>query len=184
MPVIGAVASLAPESVSRFLVGGFQEVLRSWMEDQDATDLRGRVTAALDTVDALLGAPTQDPLKDITRGFTVGKHHTPNPRIRPRSPADVRNMALVMAGLTAFVIAMIASYSGAFAKPTLHHMTVAVAGPNRSSTPIRVQDTLAVTQVADDAAARSTGLRAKGRRRIRRRSRWRPEDLRGRRWRS
>jgi hypothetical protein len=27
------------------------------MEDPDATDLRGRVTAALDTVDALLGLP-------------------------------------------------------------------------------------------------------------------------------
>jgi hypothetical protein len=34
-----------------------QEVLRSWMEDPDATDLRGRVTAALATVDALLGVP-------------------------------------------------------------------------------------------------------------------------------
>jgi len=31
------------------------EVLRSWMEDRDATDLRGRVTGALDTVSALLG---------------------------------------------------------------------------------------------------------------------------------
>ncbi len=55
MPAVPAVAGLTPESVSRFLVGGFMEVLRSWMEDQDATDLRGRVTAALDTVGALLG---------------------------------------------------------------------------------------------------------------------------------
>jgi AcrR family transcriptional regulator len=60
--VVGAIADVAPESVSRFLVGGFQEVLRSWMEDaplatERATDLRGRVTAALDTVDALLGLP-------------------------------------------------------------------------------------------------------------------------------
>ena len=31
------------------------EVLRSWMEDPDSTDLRGRVSAALDTVNALLG---------------------------------------------------------------------------------------------------------------------------------
>ena len=31
------------------------EVLRSWMEDPDSTDLRGRVTGALDTVTALLG---------------------------------------------------------------------------------------------------------------------------------
>ena len=43
------------DAVGRFLVGGFQEVLRSWMEDPTSTDLRGRVGAALDTVDALLG---------------------------------------------------------------------------------------------------------------------------------
>ena len=55
MPTVATVASLTPESVSRFLVGGFMEVLRSWMEDPDATDLRGRVTGALDTVGALLG---------------------------------------------------------------------------------------------------------------------------------
>jgi AcrR family transcriptional regulator len=57
MPVLGPITDIAPESVSRFLVGGFQEVLRSWMEDAEATDLRRRVTAALDTVDALLGLP-------------------------------------------------------------------------------------------------------------------------------
>ncbi len=55
MPAVTTVASLTPEAVSRFLVGGFMEVLRSWMEDPGATDLRGRVTAALDTVGALLG---------------------------------------------------------------------------------------------------------------------------------
>jgi AcrR family transcriptional regulator len=55
MPAVTTVASLTPEAVTRFLVGGFMEVLRSWMEDQDATDLRGRVTGALDTVSALLG---------------------------------------------------------------------------------------------------------------------------------
>ncbi|MCB0949510.1 MAG: helix-turn-helix transcriptional regulator [Mycobacterium sp.] len=58
MPAIGATTGLEPEAVSRFLVGGFQEVLRSWMEEahdcDQATDLLGRVTAALDTVDALL----------------------------------------------------------------------------------------------------------------------------------
>ena len=57
MRMVGAVADIPQDAVSRFLVGGFQEVLRSWMEDPDATDLRGRVTAALDTVDALLGLP-------------------------------------------------------------------------------------------------------------------------------
>jgi AcrR family transcriptional regulator len=55
MATVSDIAGLAPASVSRFLVGGFIEVLRSWMEDQDATDLHGRVTAALDTVGALLG---------------------------------------------------------------------------------------------------------------------------------
>ncbi len=56
MAAVADIAALSPASVSRFLVGGFIEVLRSWMEDQHATDLRGRVTAALDTVSALLGS--------------------------------------------------------------------------------------------------------------------------------
>jgi AcrR family transcriptional regulator len=55
MPAVSTVASLTPEAVSRFLVGGFMEVLRDWMGDQDASDLRGRVSGALDTVSALLG---------------------------------------------------------------------------------------------------------------------------------
>ena len=58
LPIVGSIAGLEPDAVSRFLVGGFQEVLRSWMEDPSesgqSTDLLGRVTAALDTVDALL----------------------------------------------------------------------------------------------------------------------------------
>jgi AcrR family transcriptional regulator len=58
MPVVTTIASLTPQSVTRFLVGGFMEVLRSWMEDPDSTDLRVRVSAALDTVNALLGLPT------------------------------------------------------------------------------------------------------------------------------
>ena len=62
--VVGADRRPRPRNaVSRFLVGGFQEVLRSWMEDPDATDLRGRVTAALDTVDALLGTATATPVR-------------------------------------------------------------------------------------------------------------------------
>src|SRR5262245_35205561 len=59
MPVVTTIASLTPESVTRFLVGGFMEVLRSWMEDPDSTDLTGRASAALDTVNALLGLTTQ-----------------------------------------------------------------------------------------------------------------------------
>jgi AcrR family transcriptional regulator len=58
MPVVSPIAGLTPESVSRFLVGGFMEVLRSWMEDPDSTDLTGRAVAALDTVNALLGLTT------------------------------------------------------------------------------------------------------------------------------
>src|SRR5215207_2400108 len=58
MPVVSPIAGLTPESVSRFLVGGFMEVLRSWMEDPDSTDLSGRVRAALDTVNGLLGLTT------------------------------------------------------------------------------------------------------------------------------
>ena len=58
LPVVSPIASLTPESVTRFLVGGFMEVLRSWMEDPDSNDLSGRVRAALDTVNALLGLTT------------------------------------------------------------------------------------------------------------------------------
>jgi AcrR family transcriptional regulator len=58
MPLVSPAAGLTPESVSRFLVGGFMEVLRSWMENPDPTDLSGRVGAALDTVNALLGLTT------------------------------------------------------------------------------------------------------------------------------
>ena len=58
MPVVSPIASLTRESVTRFLVGGFMEVLRSWMEDPNATELSGRVSAALDTVNALLGLTT------------------------------------------------------------------------------------------------------------------------------
>jgi len=85
----------------------------------------------------------------------VGKHHSIKDASNRRiSRTDVRNMVLAMAALTVFVIAMIASYSGAFAKPTLHHMNVAVAGPQQIVDAIRGQDTLDVTQVDDAAAAR------------------------------
>jgi AcrR family transcriptional regulator len=55
MAVLDTVAPLPAQAVTRFLVGGFMEVLRSWMEDPETTDLHARVRAALDTVDALLG---------------------------------------------------------------------------------------------------------------------------------
>ena len=70
----------------------------------------------------------------------------------PRRQADRTWLAMI--GLTLLVIAMIASYSGAFAKPTLHHMTVAVAAPEQVVDGIRGQEALAVNEVGDDAAAR------------------------------
>ena len=139
---------LTPEAVSRFLVGGFMEVLRSWMEDPDPTDLSGRVAAALDTVNALLGHSPHN-----RKVLDMAKHQAPE-RHPLRDRAAIRTTALAMIGLTVFVIAMIASYSGAFAKPTLHHMAVAVAGPQRLVDGIRGQETLAVTEVGDAAAAR------------------------------
>jgi hypothetical protein len=66
----------------------------------------------------------------------------------------IRTVALAMAALTMFVVAMIASYSGAFARPTLHHLTVAVAAPAQVVDAIGGQDALAVNAVGDDAAAR------------------------------
>jgi AcrR family transcriptional regulator len=66
MPTVSAISALTPESVSRFLVGGFMEVLRSWMEDPGASDLTGRVRAALETVNALLGLTTAISPTNIT----------------------------------------------------------------------------------------------------------------------
>ena len=71
-----------------------------------------------------------------------------------RDRAAVRTVVLAMIGLTLLVIAMIASYSGALAKPTLHHMTVAVAAPEQVVNGVRGQEALAVNEVGDDAAAR------------------------------
>jgi hypothetical protein len=83
----------------------------------------------------------------------MAKHQAPD-RHPVHDRAAIRTTALAMIGLTLFVIAMIASYSGAFAKPTLHHMSVAVTGPEQLVDGIRGQDTLAVTEVGDAAAAR------------------------------
>lgn len=55
MPRMAAISEVDPDTVARFLVGGFGEVLRSWMEDPKPTNLHDRVVAALDTVDVLLG---------------------------------------------------------------------------------------------------------------------------------
>jgi hypothetical protein len=66
----------------------------------------------------------------------------------------IRTTAMAMIGLTLFVIARIAGYSGAFAKPTLHPMAVAVAGPQQVVDGIRGQESLVVTEVGDAAARR------------------------------
>lgn len=68
--------------------------------------------------------------------------------------SSIRSMVIAMAALTLFVVAMIASYSGAFARPTLHHLTVAVAAPEQMVEGLRGQDALAVNAVDTDAAAR------------------------------
>ena len=84
----------------------------------------------------------------------MGKHHdTPViPSFRDRSA--VRTTVLALAALTVFVIAMVASYSGAFAKPTLHHLTVAVSAPAPVVDGLRAENALAVNEVGDPAAAR------------------------------
>ena len=68
--------------------------------------------------------------------------------------SSIRSMVIAMAALTLFVVAMIASYSGAFARPTLHHLTVAVAAPEQVVEGLRGQDALAVNAVDSGAAAR------------------------------
>jgi hypothetical protein len=83
----------------------------------------------------------------------MAKHQAPD-RHPVRDRAAIRTTALAMIGLTLFVIAMIASYSGAFAKPTLHHMAVAVSGPQQLVDGIGGQNALSVTEVGDAAAAR------------------------------
>ena len=94
----------------------------------------------------------------------MGKHEVPHEHHLPHvggvanrrvSKADVRKMVMTMAALTVFVVAMIASYSGAFAKPTLHHLDVAVAGPPQLVEGLRGQAQLSVTEVADADAARN-----------------------------
>src|ERR1700712_3138952 len=77
-----------------------------------------------------------------------------SPEMTGMTKTGIRNMVLAMMALTMFVVAMIASYSGAFARPTLHHLTVAVAAPERVVEAIRGQDVLAINTVGDDAAAK------------------------------
>ncbi len=83
----------------------------------------------------------------------MGRHHAPLPN-PAHDRAALRAMALALIGLTIVVLAMVASYSGAFAKPTLHRLTVAVAAPQQLMDEIRGQDALVVNEVGGDVAAR------------------------------
>ncbi|KRE33207.1 hypothetical protein ASG82_23610 [Mycobacterium sp. Soil538] len=83
----------------------------------------------------------------------MGRHHTPEaPAVADRHA--IRTAVLALAGLTVFVIAMVASYSGAFAKPTLHHLTVAVSAPPPIVDGLHDQNALQITEVGDAEAAR------------------------------
>ncbi|MGE2716895.1 hypothetical protein ACQI4L_22795 [Mycolicibacterium litorale] len=76
----------------------------------------------------------------------------------PKHAASARNSrsqpavtAAALVALMLFVIAMIASYSGAFANPTLRHLDVAVAAPPEMLEAIKGQDALAVIESPDAA---------------------------------
>ncbi|WNG85217.1 hypothetical protein C6A87_014660 [Mycobacterium sp. ITM-2016-00317] len=82
----------------------------------------------------------------------MGRHHAAEPAgFRNRSA--VRTTVLALTALTIFVLAMIASYAGAFAKPTLHQMTVAVAAPAPVVDGLRAENALSVDEVGDAATA-------------------------------
>lgn len=71
---------------------------------------------------------------------------------------QIRNVVLAMLTFTVLVLAMIASYAGAFAKPTLHHLDVAVAAPQQMLDTLHGRAELDITAVGDDAAARARVL--------------------------
>ncbi|KWX67177.1 hypothetical protein [Mycobacterium sp. NAZ190054] len=84
----------------------------------------------------------------------MGRHHTPaRPGVTDRSA--LRTTVLALTALTVLVLAMVASYAGAFAKPTLHHLTVAVSAPQQIVDGLRGQNALSVHEVGDAAAARA-----------------------------
>jgi hypothetical protein len=77
------------------------------------------------------------------------------------SRTQVRHVVLAMVTFTLLVLAMIASYAGAFAKPTLHHLDIAVAAPQEMLDALDTRPELDVTAVGDDAAARALVLERK-----------------------
>ncbi|CAN3129191.1 hypothetical protein ACNUDN_14790 [Mycobacterium sp. smrl_JER01] len=82
----------------------------------------------------------------------MGRHHIPD-TLGLGNRSAVRTTLLALGALTAFVLAMVASYSGAFAKPTLHHLTVAVSAPAPIVDGLREQEALSVNEVGDSASA-------------------------------
>ncbi|MCF6389199.1 hypothetical protein L2K20_19660 [Mycobacterium sp. MBM] len=93
----------------------------------------------------------------------MGKHHGPAatqpvPRGHGITRTQVRHVVLAMVTLTLLVLAMIASYAGAFAKPALRHLEVAVAAPPQIIDTLDARAELDVTAADDDAAARALVL--------------------------
>ncbi|BBX16387.1 hypothetical protein CRI77_23050 [Mycolicibacterium duvalii] len=87
----------------------------------------------------------------------MGRHRTADlPPHRDR--AAVRTTVLALTALAVFVVAMVASYSGAFAKPVLHHMTVAVAAPPELVDGLRAREALSISEVDGAGAARQQVL--------------------------
>ncbi|MDV3126319.1 SNG1 family protein [Mycobacterium sp. 21AC1] len=86
----------------------------------------------------------------------MGRHQAPelaHPRLHV-TRAQARNVVMAMVALTMLVLAMTASYSGAFAKPVLHNLSVAVVAPQPMVDQLRGQPALEITEVGDDDAAR------------------------------
>lgn len=93
----------------------------------------------------------------------MGKHHGPatthpEPRGHGLTRTQVRHVMLAMVTFTLLVLAMVASYAGAFAKPALRHLEVAVAAPQPMIDALDARAELDVTAVGDDAAARALVL--------------------------
>lgn len=94
----------------------------------------------------------------------MGKHNgqtTTLPKGHGITRTQARHVVLAMVTFTLLVLAMIASYAGAFAKPTLHHLDIAVAAPQQMLDTLGTRSELDVTAVGDDAAARALVLERK-----------------------
>lgn len=85
----------------------------------------------------------------------MAKHRDTPPVV---TATQVRHVLLAMAVFTMLVLAMIASYAGAFAKPTLRHLDLAVAAPQQLIDAMAARPELAIEPVADDAEARTQVL--------------------------